>query len=225
MRRFRMLATLTVAIAMLAPHAGQASAVQVSHDLADDWGFNVAGDGSLSPVGDALGMELVGAAIDNVDTGKVNFVIQLKSLPANGGTPEVARYFWDFNVNGQLRELDGKFTNYSRGACDPTAGSCPPPRDPGPAPFFVRGDCSVTGTTTLCHEIGVVQAIFDPASATITIPVTSALLGYSTCADIEPVDNGFSGTLTAVPAAFLSENGGPWDSLYFDDEIESVTVC
>ena len=225
MRRVRTFALLVIALSVLVPHAGRAESIVVAHDPADDWGLNVMGDGSISPIGDALGQELVGAAIDNDAPGHVNFVIQLKSLPASGGIPEATRYFWDFNVNGQMRELDGKFTNYSRGGCDPTSGQCPPPRDPGETPFMVRGNCVTVGNTLTCQELGFVHATFDPETATITIPVTKELLGYSSCGEIVPIDDDFDGTLTAVPSAFLSEASGPWDSLLFDDEIESVTVC
>ena len=57
------------------------------------------------------------------------------------------------------------------------------------------------------------------------IPVTKELLGYTDCANVEPADDGFGGTLTAAPAAFFSELSAPWDSLLFDDDVESVTVC
>jgi hypothetical protein len=223
MHRLRSFAALFVVVATLVPHASHADVIVVAHDLADDWGANF--DTTVAPLGDALGQELIGAAIENDAPGHVNFIIQLKSLPASGGVPELSRYFWDFTVNGTLRELDGKFTNYSRGACDPTSGQCPPPRDPGAQPFLVRGNCASNGAAVVCEEIGLVHATFDVAAATITIPVSAELLGYTGCAEIAPADDGFGGMLTAVPSAFLSEPAGPWDSLVFDDEIESVEVC
>lgn len=227
MRRYRSLVVGLLALSALAPHAGRAEVLVVAHDPADDWGVNV--DSTLAPLGDALGQELIGAAIENDAPGHVNFIIQLKSLPASGGIPEGSRYFWDFTVNGKLRELDGKFTNYTRGLCDPTSGHCPPPRENpdelADAPFFVRGDCVTTGTVITCTEIGLVHATFDVAAGTITIPVTAELLGYTTCADIEPADDGFDGMLTAGPAAFLTSPNAPYDSLLMDDEIESVNVC
>jgi hypothetical protein len=75
--------------------------------------------------------------------------------------PEATRYTWNLDVdptphlvtedgsNPDLKsfDLDGKFTNFSRGACDPTAGTCPPPRNPGLQPFVLRGDCGVDTTT------------------------------------------------------------------------------
>ncbi|HEX2296247.1 MAG TPA: hypothetical protein VHN37_13185 [Actinomycetota bacterium] len=52
----------------------------------------------------------------------------------------------DFTVEGKHLELDGKFTNYSRGACDPAAGSCPPPVTPASSRFLVRGECTRQAT-------------------------------------------------------------------------------
>ena len=119
----------------------------------------------------------------------------LNSLPANGGVPEVSRYTWDLTVDGKFVELDGKWSNYSRGACDPTSGQCPPPRDPGLQPFIVRGDCTTDSTTpssvTTCKELGIVQAIFDPASKTISVPVPLALIHAKAGSKIAPGTNIF----------------------------------
>lgn len=99
-------------------------------------------------VSHALGMDLYNGRIRLLDAETVEFQILLWNLPATGGTPEVVRYTWDFDVQdaeGAWREavLDGKWMNYSRGACDPTAGCNPPegmPRDPGAQPFLFRAN-------------------------------------------------------------------------------------
>lgn len=185
--------------------------VVIGTDPAGDWGSNV--DPSIGPVGDALGQDLTEAAIQ-ADGDTLNFVIKVNSLPAVGGTPEVTRYSWDLAVDGEDVELDGKFTNYSRGVCDPTAGSCPPPRDPGMQPFFVRGNCTVNeANVSLCEEIGLVQAAFDPAEGTITIPVPMEMIGAKKGSKITPGVGIFGGTVEAAPAAFLSSGNFPADIL------------
>ena len=204
-----------VAAAFAAPGAAVAKAkkkkgpVVVGTDEAGDWGA----DPQLAPIGDALGQDLVEASIGMADKTTVNFVIKLNSLPPSGGVPEATRYVWDFLVDGETTELDGKFTNYSRGACDPTSGQCPPPRDPGLQPFLVRGDCVTEGSVTTCQEKGVVNAIFDATTATITIPVPLDLLGAKKGSKIAPATGTFGGTVAAVPSAFLSANNFPLDAL------------
>jgi hypothetical protein len=143
----------------------------------------------------------------------VNFVIQLNSLPPWGGWPEVTRYTWGFILDGEVRELDGKFLNYTRGVCDPTSGQCPPPRDPGMQPFFLRGNCTTTGNVTTCEELGVVHAAFDPAKGTITIPVPLKLLGAKPGSKIQGGTTIFGGSISAAPSAFLSSGNGPADSM------------
>ena len=208
-----------VAGALFAPAAiaGKKAAgpVVVGTDPAGDWGTAV--EPTLAPVGDALGQDLTEASISMADKATINFVIKLNSLPATGGVPEISRYTWDFNVDGNFTELDGKFTNYSRGACDPTAGTCPAPRDPGLQPFLVRGNCGIandTGTTvTTCEEIGLVQAAFDAAAGTITIPVPMDLVGAKPGSKITGAANLFGGSVSATPAAFVSSSGAPLDTL------------
>ena len=187
--------------------------VVLGTDDAGDWGS--ATDPTIAPVGDALGQDLVEAAIEAKDATTLNFIIKVNSLPAAGGAPEVSRYTWDFSVDGEAVELDGKFTNYSRGVCDPTAGACPPPRDPGQQPFFVRGNCGVAEGTnvTLCEELGVVQAAFDAGAGTITIPVPLELIGAKKGSKITPGVGLFGGTLEAAPAAFLTSGSFPFDAL------------
>lgn len=187
--------------------------VVVGTDEAGDWGN--ATDPQIGPVGDALGQDLVEAAIEAVDKTTLNFIITLNSLPPIGGTPEVTRYSWDFMVDGEAVELDGKFTNYSRGACDPTAGSCPPPRDPGQQPFLVRGNCGVAEGTnvTLCEELGIVQAAFDASKGTITVPVPMELIGAKKGSKITGGTGLFGGTVEASPAVFFTSGNFPYDAL------------
>ena len=210
-----LLAAGALAAAAFAPSGAVAKAgkpVVVGTDADGDWGANV--EPGLAPLGDALGMDLVEASISG-DSKTINFVIKVNMLPPNGGTPEVARYVWDFNVNGEFTELDGKWTNYSRGTCDPTAGSCPPPRDPGMQPFLVRANCGMVEgqNVTTCEEVGLVQATFDAAAGTITIPVPAAMIGAKPGSKITPATTIFGGTVSAAPAAFVSNTAGPVDTL------------
>lgn len=185
----------------------------VGEDDAGDWGANT--DPTLAPLGDALGMDLTSASIGMNGKDTIDFIIGVNSLPPTGGTPEVSRYIWDLNVDGNFVELDGKFTNYSRGVCDPTSGQCPPPRDPGLQPFMVRGNCSaVEGTNvTTCEELGIVQAVFDAAEATITIPVPMELIKAKPGSKINPDVNIFGGSIAAAPSAVLTYGDFPMDTL------------
>ena len=192
-------------------NAKAAKALTVGTDPAGDWGQAV--DANLARVGDALGQDLTGAAI-SFDGKNVNFVITLNSLPPTGGTPEVSRYTWDMNVNGKFVELDGKFTNYSRGVCDPTSGQCPPPRNPGMSPFFIRGNCATNeANVKICQELGIVQAKFDAAAKTITVPVPAKLIGAKKGSKITPGTNIFGGSISATPAAFFTSSAMPLDTL------------
>lgn len=217
MTRSRMLIAL-LALTSLAPQlspaatAKEAKPMVVGTDAADDWGSNV--DGQLQPAGQAMGQELVEAAIGMADKKTVNFIIKTAFLPPSGGMPEVTRYVWSFSVDGDYRELDGKFTNYSRGACDPTSGQCPPPRDPGLYPFLLRGNC-VTDQVIICEELGVVQAAFDAAASTITIPVPLELMGAKPGSSIGVAisEGGYSGSVFSTPTAFYSLGNFPHDGL------------
>ena len=189
----------------------------VGTDAAGDWGTNADPALAGSPAGDVLGQDMIGATIGMDGSDTINFVIQLNALPPTGGMPEVTRYTWDFTVDGEQRELDGKFTNYSRGTCDPTSGQCPPPRDPGMQPFLLRGECTETATpaTTLvlCEELAKIQAIFDSAAATITIPVPVEALGAKPGSKITGAMGTFDSTISAAPAAFLTYGTFPMDGL------------
>ena len=187
----------------------------VGEDASGDWGAAVAAE--LAPVGDALGQDLTAASIAMNGTDTVDFIIKLNSLPPSGGTPEITRYTWDMNVDGEFRELDGKFTDFSRGTCDPTAATCPPPRDPGLQTFAVRGNCGVTpvGTVNLttCEELARIQATFDSAAGTITIPVPLEALGAKPGSKITPGVNIFGGSVSATPAAFVTNSAMPMDTM------------
>ena len=212
---FVLLAAVLAASATTAQAGGKApKPTSVGKDAAGDWGANQ--DATLSPIGEAMGMDLLEASIAKADAQTLNFIIKVSSLPPNGGVPELARYVWTMTVDGELIQLDGKWTNYSRGACDPTAGTCPPPRDPGTGSFLVRGNCSDNGGTAVtCEELGAVQGTFDTATATITIPVPLELLGAKVGSKItggtQP-GSGFSG-IWAIPSAFVSQASMPLDDL------------
>jgi hypothetical protein len=206
-------------IAALPAHAGKKkkapAKVVIGTDAADDWGVNV--DATIQPIGDALGMEVVSAAIESADAKTLNFIIGLNSLPPSGGTPEIVRYTFDFQVGDMTYELDGKFTNYSRGACDPTSGQCPPPRDPGLQPFLLRGKCGThpqVSNLTVCEELGLFQGVFDTAAKTITISVPLEAIGAKSGTKILPgVNPTFGGTVVAIVSAYVSNASMPMDTL------------
>ena len=208
---------LAVAALVLGPSASAFAGV-VGRDAKGDYGQNGPnGDKSLAPAGDALGMDLLQASITG-NARKVNFQIKVNSLPPMGGWPEVPRYIWSFQVNGKYYELDGKFTNYSRGACDPTAGTCPPPRDPGSAPFALRGNCSTNeANVTTCQELGLVHAKFNADKGTITIPVPTRMIKARGGTKIQPGSSDFTsqagGNLIAIPSAFFARSDFPADAM------------
>jgi hypothetical protein len=190
--------------------------VVVGEDPAGDWGSNV--DPNIGPAGDAMGQDLVGAEIGMADAKTINFIIKVNMLPPNGGMPEFTRYTWDFSVDGKDQlEIDGKWTNYTRGACDPTSGQCPPPRDPGMQTFLVRGNCHVEALVatnfTICEELATVTGIFDPAAGTITIPVPMANIKAKPGSKIAGAMGTFSTTINAAPAAFATSSAMPMDGL------------
>lgn len=229
------LAAAALGVAALNPFAAQAAdppaPVVVGSDAAGDWG----GGGNNAAVGDALGQDLASASIvPSADGQTITFVIGVTNLPAPGGMPEVSRYTWNLNIdptphvvdedglNADLKgyDLDGKFTNYSRGACDPTAGTCPPPRDPGLQPFVLRGDCRVDATLpinlTVCQEKAKVRGVFDAAKKTISIPVPASALGLQPCTAILGGAGTFGGSISAAPSAFVTSSAMPLDTLAVD---------
>ncbi|MGH2748491.1 MAG: hypothetical protein ACRDKB_11265 [Actinomycetota bacterium] len=180
--------------------------VVVAEDPAGDWGANQ--DAALAPAGDAAGMDLIEASIGMADKKTVEFTIKVNNLPPAGGVPEFVRYLWEITVDGELVEFDGKFTNFSRGACDPTSGQCPPPRNPGLYPFIVRGNCTTTQNLTTCEELGIVEATFDAAQGTIAFSVPLKLINAKPGSKIAAGSTDFStlcgGPIIAIPSAFLS---------------------
>jgi len=179
-----------------------------------DWGTN-AGAGDLGPLGDALGQELIEASIGMADAKTVNFIIKVNSLPPNGGTPEISRYNWDFTINGDAFQLTGAWTEYLRGVCNPLhTGACPPPSDPGTQPFFLRqGPCTVGAD---CVVLATIQAVFDPAEGTITIPVPLEAVKGKPGSKIGPGVSTFGGTIYAAPAAVVSYASAPADTMIVD---------
>ncbi len=184
----------------------------VGEDAKGDWGESV--DTALSPIGDALGQDLTSASMAMNGKDKIDFIIGLNSLPPTGGAPEVSRYSWYLNVDGNEVQLDGKFTNFSRGVCDPTSGQCPPPRNPGMQPFFVRANCAANeANVTICEEVGIVQGVFDAAKATITVTVPMQLINAKPGSKITPGTNIFGGSISAAPSAFFTSSAMPMDTL------------
>lgn len=209
------LALLAVAVDPLTHAGAKSNATKVvGKDPAGDWGESI--DPATAPVGAALGQDLIQAAIGMADPNTLNFVIKVTSLPPTAGVPEFTRYTWEMTVDGEPALLDGKFTDYSRGACDPPpplgSGGCPPPRDPGPQPFFIKTDCTTTSGLTSCKEKGIVKATFDAAAGTITVPVPLKLLGAKPGSKIAPATVIF-GNITAQPAVRGSYTGFPYDRL------------
>lgn len=213
-----LLAALSIA-ALLVPSVSakgkKAGPMVVGKDDAADWGSNV--DATIAPVGGALGQELVEASIAMADAKTVNFVIKVAGLPPTGGIPEFARYSWDFTVNGEAFGMSGNFTDYARGICYPAhTNTCPPPKDPGQQPFYVRqGPCTIgTGGLGECNLVATAQAVFDTAEGTITIPVPADAIGAKPGAKIGPGANSvFGATIYASPAAVTANASGPHDTM------------
>lgn len=194
----------------------------VGTDDEGDWGSNTSLAGTPGQeIGGVTGQDLVEAQIGMADKETVNFIIKVASLPPTGGVPELVRYVWSVSVDGEYVELDGKYTNYTRGACDPTSGQCPPPRDPGMQPFIVRANCRPdpnANNITVCDEVGIVQAEF--ADNAITIPVPLELINGKPGTKIGPGTSDFTsmlgGSLVAVPTAFFAFTNFPADGLIID---------
>lgn len=207
------LVTALVGVSGLAAAKGKKAGPQVvGTDPAGDWGTNV--DPTLAPVGDTLGQDLVGASIGMADATTVNFIIKVNSLPPSGGTPEISRYNWDFTVNGVAFQLTGGFTEYLRGICNPTTpGTCPPPRDPGSSPFFLRQGACLVGADIDCTEIALLHATFDAAAATVTIPVPLAAIKAKAGAKIGPGASSLGMPIYSATAAFVTNASLPNDQL------------
>jgi hypothetical protein len=186
----------------------KAGPLVVGTDPDNDWGANA---GAPAEAGDFLGQELVEASL-SADAKNLNFTFQLKSLPPWGGIPEASRYNWDFTVNGSAYQLTGAFTDYLRGVCNPLhTGACPPPQDPGQAPFFLRqGPCNVGAD---CFLLGIANATFDAAAATITVPVPLSLIKAKPGSKIGPGASTLGGSVYASPAAMVTYADLPNDTL------------
>ena len=206
-----LIGTAALATSLLAgpSTAKPGKATVVAKDSEGDWG-----DGTIpAEFGAALGQDLVGAEIAMADKSTINFVIKVSQLPPSGGVPEISRYVWSLDVDGEYVELDGKWSNYTRGACDPTSGQCQSgPRDPGMQPFLVRANCGMVEgqNVTTCEEVGIVQATFDAATSSITIPVPAAMInakkGSKIAAGSSSFTSGAGGNIVSSPSAFLSVN-------------------
>lgn len=223
MKKIAIALALVVALAaLLAPAVSakpkkkkKTGPVVVATDDKGDWGSTV--DGTIAPIGDALGQDLVEATIEMADAETVNFVIKVTGLPPTGGIPEFARYSWDFTVDGEPYGMSGNFTDYARGICYPAhTNSCPPPQDPGQQPFFIRnGPCTIgSGGLSECNLVARVQATFDTAEGTITIPVPAEAVGVKPGSKIGPGTNSVYGaTIYASPAAVSSTPNVPHDTM------------
>ena len=189
--------------------------VVIAEDEAGDWGSSV--DPTVAPVGAALGQDLTEASITMGKEGTVDFIIKVTGLPPTGGIPEFARYSWDFTVDGEAFGMSGNFTEYARGVCYPAhTNSCPPPRDPGTQPFYVRqGPCTIgSGGFSECNLVATAKATFDVASGTITIPVPLDAIGVKPGSKIGPGTNSvFGATVYASPAAVSATPNGPHDTM------------
>jgi hypothetical protein len=186
-------------------------------------------DAEEAELGHALGADLRQASISMPDAETVQFTIGVHNLPALGGTPEAIRYTWDMNIDGVVAQLDGKFSNYSRGVCDPTSGQCDPangnmPRDPGERPFFFRGnlnalDLAATQFNAM-EELAVIPADFDTTEHTITVAVPVEIINllegveFGPCSQITPGTGIFGGTIETAPSAFVSYGSFPSDLIF-----------
>jgi hypothetical protein len=211
------LAVFSLVASMLAFSTGAAEAkkakgpTSLAKDDVGDWGCNQ--DCTLAPMGDVVGQDLVEAQLGMADATTVNFIIKLNALPPSGGVPEFSRYTWEFSVDGNAMQLSGGFTEYIRGICNPTYNPmiCPPPRDPGMAPFFLRvGGCTVGGP---CEEKALLHATFDAAAGTITIPVPLEVIEAKPGSKIGPLGSLFGGTIYAAPAAMVTNASVPADTM------------
>lgn len=200
---------------------GKKGPVEVATDDPADWGANV--DATIAPAGTPLGMELLGAAIGLSDDKKaINFIIKLAG-PSSGGAPELVRYGWEFTVDGNAFQLNGGRTELLRGMCNPltTDPACPPNvGDPATLtnfPFFVRsGPCTVGAE---CVVNAVVNATFDVAENTITIPVPLEVVDAKLGSKIGPM-GGLFGAIYAAPGALVTNASVPHDAIMLTKTIK-----
>jgi hypothetical protein len=200
------------------------------HVVADGDAGTFGGGGGAAQLGHQLGGDLLEARIRMPDADHVEFQIQTTNLPAPGGTPEAIRYTWDMFVDsgdGPVdASLDGKFSNYSRGVCDPTAGCNPAAgdaQDPGMRPFQWRGPVEVMpiGAVTFNARpnLATIAADFDPDEDTITVllPVEAINLlegvEFGDCSQIRPGAGLNGGVVESSLAAWLTSAAFPHDTL------------
>jgi hypothetical protein len=82
------------------------------------------------------------------------------------------------------------------------------------SPFFIRANCEANeANVTICEETGTVEAVFDAAAGTITIPVPLELINAKHGSKIGPGTNIFGGSISATPAAFVTSSAMPLDTL------------
>jgi hypothetical protein len=202
--------------------AGKAAKpVVVATDDPADWGANA--DATIAPAGTPLGMELLEASIGlSEDKKAINFIIKLAG-PTAGGVPELVRYGWEFTVDGAAYQLNGGRTELVRGMCNPliTDPACPPavgdPATLANFPFFVRsGPCAVQAE---CKIEAVVNATFDTAASTITIPVPLEVVGAKLGSTIGPM-GGLFGAIYAAPGALVSNTSLPHDAILLTKTIK-----
>jgi hypothetical protein len=191
-----------------------AKPVTVATDDPADWGVNV--EPTINPAGTPLGMELLGAQIGLAEDKKtVNFIIQLAG-PTAGGIPELVRYGWELTVDGNAYQLNGGRTELVRGMCNPlvTDPACPPNvGDPATLtnfPFFVRSGSCLAQEECKVHVV--VNATYDSAAGTITIPVPMDAIGAKLGSVIGP-NGGTFGALYAAPGALVTTNSLPYDAI------------
>ena len=83
-------------------------------------------------------------------------------------------------------------------------------------PFYIRqGPCTIgTGGLGECNLLATVQATFDVAAGTVTIPVPADVIGAKPGAKIGPGANSvFGTTIYASPAAVSANANAPHDTM------------
>jgi hypothetical protein len=201
------------------------------HVVADGDAGTFGGGGEAAQLGHQLGGDLVEARIRMPDADHVEFQIQTTNLPSVGGTPEVIRYTWDMFVDsgdGPVdASLDGKFSNYTRGVCDPTAGCNPAegrnPEDPGMRPFQWRGPVEVIPLAATNFNarsnLATVAADFDTDEHTITVLLPVEMINlldgveFGDCSTIAPGAGLNGGVVESRLAAWITMNSFPGDVL------------
>ncbi|MGH2710533.1 MAG: cupredoxin domain-containing protein [Actinomycetota bacterium] len=117
-----------------------------------------------------LGFDLIKASIGQPDpaSGDLSFIIDAADLPATGGVPEMAWYYWDFEVDlgapdPALFLITGRFTDAARGAR---------------VPNFYLQVCPRSGGSVDCSddEDRPLDAVMDGEANRITVSVPRSVL-------------------------------------------------